>query len=162
MKNKSNKVLSLMTDKRLKLTGVIIAVSLLCFEIFSYSSNVTAFTVMWGMEYVSWSRVLSAALVLVDFGGIARNSDPDFAGTDAAKWLWAGWGLSAFFDGFLTYLVVHFSVMSRDVPVIVTAGIIKSWVWYQGIPIMFALFVSVIQIILVHRLEKSLENSMRR
>lgn len=140
-------------SKRLFSTGAIIVLSLAMFEIFSYSSNVEGFNTLWGSDYLAWSRVLAIALVMVDFGGLARNSDPAFAKTDASKWLWAGWSLSAFFDGFLTYVVVMYSIASRPIPNIVTAGVVSSWTWHQGIPILFAVFVSVIQILLVHRLE---------
>ena len=145
---------AILGDLSIRITGteLLIILALLAFEIFSYSSNVTAFAGWWGSG-LNWGPVLAFALIAVDFGGVARNSDPDFAKSDAAQWLWIAWSLSAFFDGFLTFVAVSMNNHSSS---LVVAGRISLWFWNYGRPLMIAVFVTFIQILLVHRMEKAL------
>lgn len=132
-----------------------LALCLLLFELFSYSSSYEALYGIFGIS--SWAGLIAFSLCVVDFAGLGKLMVPGMEKDDSAGYLLGAWLLSAVGDTFLTYIVIADELRRNLDTLLVARGVIGIDVWTTTIPIAFAVLVWIIQVGLVASLSRTID-----
>ena len=139
---------------------LILVASLLCFEIFNYSTTEYAlWTFVGDLNFVGipWSILLALAFCACDFGGVARILTPQ-KGKDEPKLIWllmAAWVVAAFFNAFFTWWAVASAMALRSDIGNEVLGRTALITW---IPVLVACIVVIIRFALIGVFTVSLDN----
>lgn len=143
-------------ENRATMYTIIIAGALLLFEMFQFSSDYQALQDMIGVS--SWSFGIAFGLCAIDFAGLARLRSQSAEREPSYLYLAGAWLLSVVGENFFTYFVVSHSASERiSSNVMVSSGFISATVWTVYIPILFSIFTWAVQVLLVSRLERSVD-----
>lgn len=132
-------------------TTAILAVALLGFETFNFSTTAFALDDLLGpLSFLGlrWSTVLAIAFCAIDFAGIARLFLPE-SGQEAPKELWflfGAWLLAATMNAALTWWGISLAVVNRA---LISSAIINPQVLTHIIPVFVAILVWVTRILLI-------------
>jgi len=136
---------------RKMITACILAVALLGFEIFNFSTTAYALDDLLGQLSffgMRWSSVLAIAFCAIDFAGIARLFMPE-SEQRANKELWflfGAWLLAATMNAVLTWWGISMAVVNRT---LVSSTIINPQILTHSIPVFVAIMVWVTRILLI-------------
>jgi hypothetical protein len=127
------------------ITAVILTVALASFEVFNLATNREALQILTGSA--QWAIMLTAGLVLLDFGGLARlfAQQQGGAGGPAALFLGLAWLISAAANAWLT----HFALLSAMLAGAVVADGLNREALLSFIPIAGAAVVLTVRILLI-------------
>ena len=132
-------------------TAFILAVALLGFEIFNFSTTAYALDDLLGQLSffgLRWSLVLAIAFCAIDFAGIARLFMPE-SEQHAYKELWflfGAWLLAATMNATLTWWGISMAVVNRT---LASSTIINPQILTHSIPVFVAIMVWVARILLI-------------
>ncbi|HWQ05232.1 MAG TPA: hypothetical protein VN452_07745 [Longilinea sp.] len=147
--------LQLQTDRTLGyrklVTACILAVALLGFEIFNFSTTAYALDDLLGhLSFfgMRWSSVLAIAFCSIDFAGIARLFMPEIENRVGRElwFLFGAWLLAATMNAVLTWWGISMAVINRT---LASSTIINPQILTHGIPVFVAIMVWVTRILLI-------------
>ncbi len=133
------------------ITASILAVALLGFEVFNFSTTAYALDDLLGQLSffgMRWSSVLAIAFCAIDFAGIARLFMPEIE-QRAGKELWflfGAWLLAATMNAMLTWWGISMAVVNHT---LASSTIINPQILTHGIPVFVAIMVWVTRILLI-------------
>jgi len=137
----------------------IICVSLVLYEIISYSSSYETVYGFTGMK--SWAKLLAWAFIAVDFGGVASMMMGEKVEEAGGMHLFWAWLISAAGDAYMTYIPIAASASTRTDHILITSGVISVKAFTVVIPILIAVLIWGIQVVLVVSLNKIFDSMMR-
>ena len=132
-------------------TTAILAVALVGFETFNYSTTAFALGDLLGdLSFLGlrWSTTLAIAFCAIDFAGIARLFLPE-SDNEALKELWylfGAWLLAATMNAVLTWWGISMAMVNRPLS---STAIIDPQILTQNIPVFIAILVWVTRILLI-------------
>jgi hypothetical protein len=144
-------ILKGVANKRGLVFSLIIALALLAFEMFNFSSTQFALQDILGdltFGPFTWATILALAFCGIDFAGIARIFTPE-QGRNEPKEVWylfGAWFLAAAFNAVLTWWGVAIAMLGRTSQgtALLTGGGMKF------VPIVVAAFVLLIRVLLIN------------
>lgn len=132
------------------LVGAIIALALIFFEMFNYSTTDFALRDLLGeLKFfgIHWSTLLSIAFCGIDFAGIVRLFSSDRTDTHNEVWyLFGAWMLAATMNAVLTWWGVSMAIANH---VITSGSVVNPQTIFEVIPIFVAVMVWIIRILLI-------------
>lgn len=130
---------------------------LMLFEAFAISSDYEGLMRLWG--HPLWSRLLAFSLAAIDFAGFAKLYSPELRAMKEAFWtLAAAWVITLFGDTFLTVMAVAPEMQASAAHnALVQSGVISLHTYTVVLPIGFAIFTCVLQMLLVAKLTFSIK-----
>ncbi len=132
-------------------TNIILAIALLSFEVFNFSTTAYALDDLLGqLRFLGlrWSSVLAIAFCAIDFAGIARLFLPEIE-PEAHRELWflfGAWLLAATMNAALTWWGISMAVVNRS---LISSAIINPQILLHAIPVFVAILVWVTRILLI-------------
>jgi hypothetical protein len=132
-------------------TAAILAVALIGFEIFNFSTTAYALDDLLGQLSffgMRWSSVLAIAFCAIDFAGIARLFMPE-NDHQICKELWflfGAWLLAATMNAVLTWWGISMAVVNRS---LASSTFIDGQILTHGVPVFVAIMVWVTRILLI-------------
>lgn len=142
-------------------TTFILAVALVGFEIFNFSTTAYALDDLLGqLSFLGlrWATVLAIAFCSIDFAGIARLFLPE-SEQAVPKELWylfGAWLLAATMNAILTWWGISMAVVNRT---LISSSIINPQVLTHGIPVFIAILVWVTRILLIGSFSMSVRSA---
>ena len=136
---------------RRMITTAILAVALIGFETFNFSTTAYALGDLLGkLRFlgIPWSITLSIAFCAIDFAGVARLFLPE-SDDQAPKELWflfGAWLLAATMNAVLTWWGISMAVVNRS---LASTAIINPQILTHSIPVFVAILVWVTRILLI-------------
>ncbi|GAP14963.1 hypothetical protein LARV_02743 [Longilinea arvoryzae] len=146
---------------RKMITTSILAIALLGFEIFNFSTTAYALDDLLGsLSFLGmrWSTVLAIAFCAIDFAGIARLFLPE-AEQEVPRELWflfGAWLLAATMNAALTWWGISMAVVNRT---LVSSSVINPQVLVHVIPVFVAILVWVTRILLIGSFSLSVKSA---
>ena len=139
--------------------GVIIAMALLAFEIFNFSSTQFALQDILGtltFGPFEWATILALAFCGIDFAGIARIFTPEKGRNEPAEvwYLFGAWFLAAAFNALLTWWGVSVAMLGHSAQ----GGAILGPSMMKFVPIFVAGMVLLIRVLLINTFSIAGEN----
>lgn len=133
------------------LLGIILAVALIGFEMFNFSTTEVALKDVLGpIEFggIQWATILAIAFCGIDFAGIARLFLPqDEITTSKETWyLMGAWLLAASMNAILTWWGVSLSLVNRS---LASSAFIEPATLIDIVPLLIALMVWLTRILLI-------------
>ncbi len=133
------------------LTGLLLVLGLLAFEMFNFSTTNVALADLLGTQRflgISWAAILAIAFCGIDFAGIARLFIPESEQPEQREiwFLFGAWLLAATMNALLTWWGVSLAIHSHTVQ---STAIIKPATITTIAPIFVALLVWVTRILLI-------------
>ncbi|MEW6178296.1 MAG: hypothetical protein AB1522_00060 [Chloroflexota bacterium] len=141
-------VLGLQSQRRL-LYGIILAVALMGFEIFNYSTTELALSDLLGdLRFAGfrWATILAIAFCGIDFAGIARLFLPESHDSKEVWYLMGAWLLAATMNAVLTWWSISLAIVSRDLQ---SSMFISREILTEVVPVFIAILVWVTRILLI-------------
>jgi hypothetical protein len=133
------------------LTGLLLLLGLLAFEIFNFSTTNVALADLLGDQRfagISWAAILAVAFCGIDFAGIARLFIPESEQPEQREvwFLFGAWLLAATMNALLTWWGVSLAIHGHTT---MSAAIVKPTTITVAAPIFVALLVWVTRILLI-------------
>lgn len=133
------------------LTGLLLTVGLLAFELFNFSTTNVALADLLGNQRflgISWAAILAIAFCGIDFAGIARLFIPESEQPEQREvwFLFGAWLLAATMNALLTWWGVSLAIHGHAT---MSAAIVKPTTITVTAPIFVALLVWVTRILLI-------------
>jgi len=149
--NNSSGISGFLMQNRLVLMYSIMAVALIGFEMFNFSTTQYALNDVLGQlsfAGLKWATILSIAFCGIDFAGIARLFTPNDDGdpTREVWYLFGAWLLAATMNAILTWWGVSMAVQGRDLQ---SSAIIDKNLMMQIVPVFVAVMVWVTRVLLI-------------
>lgn len=143
------RVLFYLQSQRKAIYGLILAVALIGFEVFNYSTTELALGDLLGdLRFAGfrWATILAVAFCGIDFAGIARLFLPDSHDSKETWYLMGAWLIAATMNAVLTWWSISLALVNRTLQ---SSSFISQEMLVEVIPVFIAVLVWVTRILLI-------------
>jgi hypothetical protein len=143
------RVLFYLQSQRKAIYGLILAVALIGFEVFNYSTTELALGDLLGdLRFAGfrWATILAVAFCGIDFAGIARLFLPDSHDSRETWYLMGAWLIAATMNAVLTWWSISLALVNRTLQ---SSSFISQEMLVEVIPVFIAVLVWVTRILLI-------------
>ncbi len=147
--NNWQKFMFLIQSQRKAIYGVILAVALIGFEVFNYSTTELALRDLLGdLRFAGfrWATILAVAFCGIDFAGIARLFLPESHDSRETWYLMGAWLIAATMNAVLTWWSISLALVNRTLQ---SSSFISHEVLIEVIPVFIAVLVWITRILLI-------------
>ncbi|MFZ6020406.1 MAG: hypothetical protein ACOYXO_12425 [Chloroflexota bacterium] len=143
------KMLFYLQSQRKAIYGLILAVALIGFEVFNYSTTELALGDLLGdLRFAGfrWATILAVAFCGIDFAGIARLFLPESHDSRETWYLMGAWLIAATMNAVLTWWSISLALVNRTLQ---SSSFISHEMLVEVIPVFIAVLVWVTRILLI-------------
>lgn len=143
------KVMFYLQRQRKAIYGLILAVALIGFEVFNYSTTELALGDLLGdLRFAGfrWATILAVAFCGIDFAGIARLFLPDSNDSRETWYLMGAWLIAATMNAVLTWWSISLALVNRTLQ---SSSFISHEMLVEVIPVFIAVLVWLTRILLI-------------
>lgn len=143
------KMLVYLQSQRKAIYGLILAVALIGFEVFNYSTTELALGDLLGdLRFAGfrWATILAVAFCGIDFAGIARLFLPESHDSRETWYLMGAWLIAATMNAVLTWWSISLALVNRTLQ---SSSFISQEMLVEVIPVFIAVLVWVTRILLI-------------
>ncbi len=147
--NDWQRALHYLQDQRKAIYGAILAVALIGFEMFNYSTTELALGDLLGdLRFAGfrWATILAVAFCGIDFAGIARLFLPESHDTKETWYLMGAWLIAATMNAVLTWWSISLALVNRTLQ---SSSFISPEILIEVIPVFIAVLVWITRILLI-------------
>ncbi len=143
------KMLHYLQNQRKAVYGAILAVALIGFEVFNYSTTELALGDLLGdLRFAGfrWATILAVAFCGIDFAGIARLFLPESQDSKETWYLMGAWLIAATMNAVLTWWSISLALVNRTLQ---SSSFIPHEILIEVIPVFIAILVWITRILLI-------------